>query len=45
MIVSLELLHPLGDGGFCRYPLYSQGFLRFRVFYLGIRDFPFQLGY
>ncbi|VAW84660.1 hypothetical protein MNBD_GAMMA16-652 [hydrothermal vent metagenome] len=25
------------DGEFCRYPLYSQGFLRFRYFYLGIR--------
>jgi len=31
------LYHPLGAGAFGYKPLYSQGFLRFSVFYLGIR--------
>jgi len=30
-------VHLLGDGVFGYKPLYSQGFLRFRVFYLRIR--------
>lgn len=34
--VSLELLHPLGDVLFRRKPLYNQGFLCFRYFYLRI---------
>ncbi len=31
------LFHSLGDGLFSHKPLYSQGFLRFQVSYLGIR--------
>ena len=37
IILSLELYHPLGVCVFGRKPLYSPGFLRFSVSYLGIR--------
>ena len=37
-MVSLELLHLLGDGWFCRKPLYSQGSLRFSDFYVWIGE-------